>query len=270
MYKTIITVAFGSYEESFPLDICTERNVSVSANIATHPVQSGNSVSDHMWHMPTVISLSGKFADRVDDNTYTLSNEARAWLTDHEGSALIDAMGSQNSRVSRVEALFEYINRQGLLCKISMVDVDAGKKPRFLIRTNMALAALTWKEELNTVAYSFTFKEIVTVQLQAFETSDVPDSLFPDLSAPSARTLGQALATRDTEDICQLVIAALLDCGYISKKDGEYVISYFGDGGTYAANQSALSGALKGTVVGASAGFVSMILTPLIAAIIAK
>ena len=56
------TITYVNRIKYLPLDYLEARSVKSSAQIITQPMQSGDSISDHMYRNPVTISLSGKFS----------------------------------------------------------------------------------------------------------------------------------------------------------------------------------------------------------------
>lgn len=220
-FRTIIGCNLDQYETgSFEptrylvLDTQEEKTVKSSATIAQQPLQSGDTMSDHMYRDPTEYSISGAF-----------SLNGKNWADDS-----YDFM-EKGDRLTNVQEVFEYIKDNGILCRLVTIDEDdvsslnsAGGSPikanarsRFKIRSNMALKNITWKEKQNTVSYQFDFVEVIMVEAQEYEELSEEERQglgLPYVTSPIGSSLGTVLA--DTGQLNQTIIRTLYDNGYIN------------------------------------------------------
>lgn len=226
-YKTFIAATINNNKCYFDLDTCTDRSLSSSATIPQYPVESGVTVSDHMYRNPRNLTLSGTFSlNRGNtENYYTLANiiggkesGSAAWANwfENEGGDLkqLDIA----DRMTAVQALFEWIQAKGVLCDIYMVDRStADEKTRFKSRHNMALQSISWRESYNSMSYTLSFTEVISISpLSSFEVYSYSD-LYPNVNLPAARSLGEVLI--DTGNLISLVLQTLVKGGYISEAD---------------------------------------------------
>lgn len=188
------------------LDTCMEKNITSSAEIAQQPLQSGRTISDHMYSLPDTYSISGIFS---------LYGNIHDDYDDFEGVA------PSMDRLTNIENVFEYIKDHGLLCNLMMIDEDndGGKTVRFKERNSMALKSITWREKLSSVEYTLNFSELLTVDLQ---NPDVELEDYPSIIMPSSRSLGQLMVEMNNDDITKIILLSLYQNGYIYKHDLEY------------------------------------------------
>lgn len=231
-YRTFIGANINGNTVYFDLDTCTERSVSSNAVIPQYPVESGVTISDHMYRNPRTLTLSGSFSLNrgADDKQemYTLTSIMQDWPQDAR-QAWLDADGAElkglnaNDRLSAVQTVFEWIQANGVLCDIYMQDKSStNAATRFKSRKNMALQNISWRENYNSMQYTFTFTEIINISaLSSFETYTYKGD-YADINLPAARSLGEVLV--DTGGLINLVIETLVERGYISKADAKALV----------------------------------------------
>lgn len=231
-YRTFIAATINGNKCYFDLDTCTERSLTSNATIPQYPVESGVTISDHMYRNPRTLTLSGMFSlNRASTaDCYTLTNitngtvDQASWskFFTEEGKDLKQlSSGSTDSitdRMTAVQTLFEWIQAKGVLCDIYMSDrSSAVEKNRFKSRHDMALQNITWKENYNSMSYTFTFTEIISITpLSSFEVYTY-NNLYPNVYLPASRSLGEILV--DTGGLINLVLQTLVERGYIAKAD---------------------------------------------------
>ena len=192
-YKLVIQVdmnQFGKVYENdsvkiLMLDVVKTKNINASSTITNQPLQSGDTMSDHMYRNPTIFNVSGTFAlngENANDISYGF-------------------IGKENDRLTQIETLLEKIKDEGYLCNlITMSFDDNGKNDanntRFKVRKNMALTNLTWSEKLNSIDYQLSFQEVITVD--SIQTSEVTvDKDDPLVNEPEMNSLGDLIYGTD-------------------------------------------------------------------------
>lgn len=226
-YRTFIAATINGNKCYFDLDTCTERSLSSTAAIPQYPVESGVTISDHMYRNPRTLNLTGTFSlNRASaTNCYTLANitnnrgiNSDVWASWFEGEGSDLKRLSADDRMTSVQTLFEWIQAKGVLCDIYMVDRSSTvEKSRFKSRHNMALQSISWRENYNSMSYAFTFTEIISISpVSSFEVYSYND-LYPNVYLPASRSLGEVLM--DTGSLIDLVLRTLVERGYISKAD---------------------------------------------------
>lgn len=204
----------GSFEPTryLILDTQEDKNINADATIAQQPLQSGDTMSDHMYRNPTQVSISGMF-----------SLNGKNWNDDSYN--FIEA----GDRLTNVEQVFEQIKDQGFLCRLTTIDEDdvslgesgiinlkSNAKTRFKIRNNMALKSIVWAEKQNTVKFTFTFVEVIMVEAQEYE--ELPEDEknkygLPSVTSPVGSSLGTLL--KDTGQLKETILRTLYDNGYV-------------------------------------------------------
>lgn len=193
-YKLVIRVNMNQYGEVYGkdeavkilmLDVVKTKSITASSTITNQPLQSGDTMSDHMYRNPTTFNVSGTFAlngENANDISYGF-------------------IGKENDRLTQIETLLEKIKDEGYLCNlITMSFDDNGKNDanntRFKVRKNMALTSITWSEKLNSIDYQLSFQEVITVD--SIQTSEVTvgkdDPLVND---PEMNSLGDLIYGTD-------------------------------------------------------------------------
>lgn len=192
-YKLVIRVnmnQFGKVYENdsvkiLMLDVVKTKSITASSTITNQPLQSGDTMSDHMYRNPTTFNVSGTFAlngENANDISYGF-------------------VGKENDRLTQIETLLEKIKDEGYLCDlITMSFDDNGKNDanntRFKVRKNMALTSITWSEKLNSIDYQLSFQEVITVD--SIQTSEVTvDKDDPLVNEPEMNSLGDLIYGTD-------------------------------------------------------------------------
>ena len=225
-YRTVISCDYPVYTDEigtdgknimklerkyFPIDLLENRRVSATSNIATHPLMNGDTISDHMYRNPTTVSFGGQFS--LSGRNY--KNKS------------YDFIGEKGDRLTNVQKVFEFIKNNAILCDIVTLEIDVDKadpdddskseysssNTRFITRHNMALQSINWEEKLNSMGFSFEFKEIITVDVDEFVIDNDPD--LPNVYQPRAASIGTVL--NDLQILPQTIIRLLNDNGYIDK-----------------------------------------------------
>ena len=193
-YKLVIRVNMNQYGEVYGkdeavkilmLDVVKTKSITASSTITNQPLQSGDTMSDHMYRNPTTFNVSGTFAlngENANDISYGF-------------------VGKENDRLTQIETLLEKIKDEGYLCDlITMSFDDNGKNDanntRFKVRKNMALTSITWSEKLNSIDYQLSFQEVITVD--SIQTSEVTvDKDDPLVNEPEMNSLGDLIYGTD-------------------------------------------------------------------------
>ena len=277
-YRLIIGCNFNQYDSvggNFEpnryllLDNIDDRQVSTNAEIARQPMQSGDTISDHMYRLPTEYSVSGTFSlngMNWGDNSYDFIQ-----------------MGD---RITNIQHAFEKIKDEGILCTLITIDSDALQKnnvngldndkiinasTRFKIRKNMALQGITWVERQNSLKFTFKFYQIIMVEQQEYvnlQEAERIDLGLPLVSNPVGSSLGSVLA--DNGALAQTVTKALYDSGYIENDFLAASVEYLKDMKDIAIAQAIIvvaAAVLVGTIYAVSVIGVAASLTSSVAAI---
>lgn len=170
------------------LDTVNDTQVTASSTVTEHPTVNGTPMADHMYKNPIDLTLNGTFS----------LNGKKAILIDKAGKSL-----------ARVEKMFEDIKNQGILCTISKIKiVDRDSTPQFTIRENMVLQSITWVEKINSLGFTFNFREALRADVQVYDV-DPDDKFAPDIEYADTSNFSDTLLDWDAVD--QEVLQALID-----------------------------------------------------------
>lgn len=172
-------------EKNIILDAVNETNISTSSTLTEHPTVDGTPIADHMYRNPIDLTLNGVFS----------LNGKQALLVDKTGTSL-----------ARVEEIFEDIKNLGILCSIVKIKVK-DKIPQFTTRINMVLQSITWTERINSLGFTFNFREALRANVQEYDVT--PDDRFaPNITYPDASNFSDTLLDWNLVD--EEVLKALL------------------------------------------------------------
>lgn len=198
----------GNFEPTTFLvfDYITEKMITGNLAIASQPMQSGDTISDHYYREPEIYDVAGSFSlngRNWNDISYNFRNKG--------------------DRLTNIEDTFDTIRKEGLLCTLYTIDTDEFKingvnnaKSRFKIRKNMVLKSTTFTEKLNSMDFRFQFQEVIMVEQQEYEALDEAtrrDLGLPSVYQPSSSSLGSVL--NEVGQLAELVTLALYNNGYI-------------------------------------------------------
>lgn len=227
--KLIIGCNFQQYESQggdftptqyLIFDKIDDRQITAKSTIASQPMQSGDTISDHMYRNPDEYSVSGTFSlngVNWNDNSYDFIQ--------------------QGDRLTNIQHAFEKIKNEGILCTLITIDVDdygklksgeayydaatnkmVNASTRFKIRRNMALNSITWTEMQNSVKFTFGFFQVIMVEAQEYVnmTEEMRKELaLPSVNNPYGSSLGTVLS--ETGALYTSIFDTLNDRGYFDK-----------------------------------------------------
>lgn len=173
---------------SIILDTVNDTNISASSTVTEHPTVNGTPMADHMYKNPIDLTLTGTFS----------LNGKKAIIIDKAGKSL-----------ARVEKIFEDIKDKGILCTISKIKiVDSDHTPQFTVREHMVLQSINWTERINSLNFTFNFREALRADIQTYEV-DPSDSFAPEINYADASNFSDVLLDWDAVD--KEVLQALID-----------------------------------------------------------
>ena len=260
------TITYVNRIKYLPIDYLDSRSIQSSAQVVSQPMLNGDVISDHMYRNPTKLTISGKF-----------SLNGRNW-----NNSTYSEIHNEGDRLTAIEYIFERIKNEGILCNITTVatDVDTPdnisydgngnlksssitpSQTRFLTRENMALTDISWKEEQNTLGFSFNFQEVIMVHTESYEVK-IEDLDLPSLNEPPTQSLGEILFA--TGELPLAISKTLYKEGYIRDDWLRDVAgSYEGDTKVFADNariivKVLISTGLMAGVIAASVAIVAAI-----------
>ena len=229
-YKVVIGAQMNGVTAYFDLDTCSARSLTSSATVTSFPIENGLFASDHMYRNPRTFTLSGTFSlnrggHRIVDS-YTM-DAIQSWHPEggtvswedwlqNDGAAL-KSLNAENYLQS-VQTVFEYIQEKGILCQIMMAQDTKESSARFKVRNNMVLQNIQWQEQYNSMTYSFTFQEVISViKEKEFETFGY-NELYPNVYLPATKSIGELVT--ETGSLYEIIIQTLYQNGYIGLADG--------------------------------------------------
>lgn len=150
-----------SSHKSLILETVHDVNTNTQMTITEHPIPNATTVADHMYKQPTTMSIRGTFS----------LNSGQGIVVDSEGAKL-----------ANIQELFEKIQNEGAMCeivKISTVSEDV----KFLRRSNMVLQSISWTERINSLDFTFSYRQALVAEVQTYDI-DVDDEFLPNITSP--------------------------------------------------------------------------------------
>lgn len=170
------------------LDTVNDTNISASSTVTEHPTVKGTPMADHMYKNPIDLTLNGTFS----------LNGKKGIVIDKAGKSL-----------ARVERIFEDIKDKGIICTISKIRIlDKDHTPQFTVRENMVLQSINWVEKINSLGFTFNFREALQADVQVYDV-DPNDRFAPDITYADASNFSDTLLDWDAVD--KEVLQALID-----------------------------------------------------------
>lgn len=167
---------------SIILNTVNDTNITASSTVTEHPTLNGTPMSDHMYKNPIDLTLRGVFS----------ANGQKALLVDKSGTQTLD--------IHRVEKVFENIKDLGVICVISKIKImDKEQTPQFTVREHMVLQSISWTERINSISFSFNFREALRANVQTYE-ADPDDRFAPDITYAEASAFSDTLLDWDAVD----------------------------------------------------------------------
>lgn len=161
------------------LDCINESSVTATSTLTSHPTVLGDNIGDHMYREPISYGLSGVFA----------TNGSQGLVIEGEKPSLQD-----------MQSIFEEIKNKGILCEIVRIKVDGpDRRPTFQVRHSMALTSISWREQINSLAFNFTFNEVLQAEIEEFDV-DKSDENLPNVTSPNNLSFTDALIDWDQID----------------------------------------------------------------------
>lgn len=185
---------------SIILDTVNDTNISASSTVTEHPTVNGTPMADHMYKNPIDLTLNGTFS----------LNGKKGIVIDKAGKSL-----------ARVEHIFEDIKDKGVICTISKIRIlDKDHTPQFTVRENMVLQSINWVERINSLNYTFNFREALRATVQEYDV-DPDDRFAPDITYADASNFSDTLLDWDAVD--KEVLQALIDYNLAADEFLEYL-----------------------------------------------
>lgn len=207
----------GKRSVSIILNAVEDTNISATSTVTMHPTVYGTSMADHMYRNPVVLTLRGTFS----------LNGKKMIVIDKAGRSL-----------ANVEKMFEDIKNRAIVCNVSKIIMgDASIIPQFTNRTNMVLSDISWTEKINSLDFTFTFQEVLRVNVESAEI-DPDDNFTPDITYPESSSFTDELL--DISLVNEQIMKAIIDYELATDEFLEFM-------------STITSGALIGIGIGAAA-----------------
>lgn len=181
-------------DEIYEADIYEPSSEQLDSQISDQPLINGDTISDHMFREPMTKTFSGKFS--------------------LNGNKPSNFSGGYD-RLANIQQTFEYINKNGVFCTLICQNKGDSSKFRFLKRENMVLKSITWTPGLNTLGFSFTFREVMAVELINIEEKDWEDEDLPDITDGALGSFTSELL--DTQEVLEIIVATLANYDLITQ-----------------------------------------------------
>ena len=182
-----------SYE--IVMDTINDNTISSTNTITEQPLLNGDFIADHMFRKPISYSLSGEFG--LGSKQGIVVNNGKLQLTE-------------------IETLFERIKNEGVVCtivKVSTNDENPKEFPRFLKRDNLILESISWTERVNTLGFSFSFREIAFAESIEYDV-DIDDAFLPNVTAPRQASFSSTLL--DQQALVETVLTVMYKEGILT------------------------------------------------------
>lgn len=217
------------------LENVSDSSITDNSTITTHPIPSGETVSDSMFKRPVTMSISGAFG-----TSYSANQELTTRGLMIDGDATVNI-----ATLEDVEVLFTNIKNQGLLCDIVRLKLNNDGSTKFLVRQSMALQSITWTEKINTVSFNFSFQQVMKVEVDEDYDVNMSDENLPDVYPPVSTKFTDTFF--DTNQVVAITTQILKENKLVTSQFLEVLSSY-------------TSAALAGIVGGAAAVLATVIL----------
>lgn len=172
-FAVVIQYTFPKEEPgAVVLSAVSDVRLSANATVTGQPVVSGDEVADHIFRSPKTMSVSGSCS-----------------LNGNDGIAIEGG----TAKLANFQTLFERIQRQGAKCNVFKVSLQNDKDIRFAIRKNMVLNSISWTEKINTLDFSLSFTEVMTVDIASEPAVATDDEFLPDVTEPKTMSFTNAL-----------------------------------------------------------------------------
>ena len=185
-YYVVISFQFENEKETTVLlDTIDDVQITTSSTITEHPVPTGDIVADHMFKNPVTMDITGSIS---------LAGSSQ------------NVLGAEGNKLVNFQELFEKIKNTGTLCTIYKLNTLTNDI-RFVKRDRMALNNIRWVERINTLDFTFSFRQILAVTIQEYDV-DIDDAYLPNVTEP--KTLSFTDTLLDWDQVDKAVYATLV------------------------------------------------------------
>ena len=199
-YYVVISFQFeGEKETTILLDTINDVQVSMSSTITEHPVPTGDIVADHMFKNPATMDISGSIS---------LAGSSQ------------NVLGTEGNKLVNFQELFEKIKNTGTLCTIYKLNTLTNDI-RFVKRDRMALNNIRWVERINTLDFTFSFRQILAVTIQELKPA-TDDKYLPNVTEPNTLSFTDTLL--DWNKVSQSVFLGLFSLNLVTSEFATYIV----------------------------------------------
>lgn len=163
--KYILTFSIDNKKHVIVLDAIENDSISLRSQVTTYPIVSGEMVADHMYRDAARMTLSGSFSLTQGSDSLGVFISGK-----NKDGQYFNRL--QEFSLEKFQAIFEEINANGILCQLTKATTTGDSSIAFKERKNMALTAITWTQAINSLAYSFEFLEILSVDTEDFSSNE--------------------------------------------------------------------------------------------------
>lgn len=176
MISAVLSCVVDDSPYQIVIDTIDSDSVSGSVTITEQPLMNGEFISDHLFKKPISYSISGMFG--MGNRQGIVVNDGKIQLTE-------------------VQELFEKIRDNGIICSVVRVRIDDknNREVRFLKRENLCLESIQWTQNIDTLGFSFQFKEIAFVAPIQYSV-DLDDAFNPNVQDLVQRSFSESLLSR--------------------------------------------------------------------------
>lgn len=167
-----VNIEFTLDDEDYSviLDSIDDTSYTEKSTITSSPVVDGYAIADHMYRDPAEITLSGSLI--------VSSKSGRSQST-------------FISSLSGIEEFFRRIKNEAIICKITKIS-STNKQFRFMTHENCVLESISFTEKINSLQYSFSFREVMFATVEVDEPSK-DDRFLPDVSVLQPSSFVQSI-----------------------------------------------------------------------------
>lgn len=184
-FAVVINYQFdGEESQSAIIDTVNDVDISRQSTITSQPIVNGDEVSDHMFRQGASMTISGACS-----------------LNGSQGTVI----NTKGSKLANFEALFERIQKEGVRCTIYKIKVGSDNNVRFLHRENMVLESIQFKEKINGLNFTLSFKQVLVADVVEYDV-DTDDAYLPNVTEPATLSFTESLLNYDKIDSTLLEI----------------------------------------------------------------
>lgn len=189
MISAVLTCKIDNEVNSIVMDTIDSDTINSSITLTEQPLISGDFIVDHLFKKPNTYSLNGVFG--IGKKQGIVVNEGKLLLTE-------------------IQTLFERIKNEGIICSIVRVKVENNKieEVRFLQRNNMILESIAWTENIDTLGFRFSFREVAFADTIEYDV-DTDDANNPNVEELVQRSFSESLLSK--QDCLKSILSFMYD-----------------------------------------------------------